>query len=208
MDTEQIILDARHRGDLDDSDDFLYLWMNQEYDEINLAISRIEPDYFLTSASLSIVAGTSVYNLPADFLRGLAIDDENGVPVDKVSKADPNGPEGWYYFGQVIETAVRYERIKIQDTPSSAKTWTLSYVYSPPELDADTNTILHWPRGFGELLVLGILLRAMEPEDDPDRYKLYAAKRDAKRAELLEIVAGRSAGLPDQPITTHTEDYE
>ena len=208
MTTEDILLDAKKRAGYTEDDTVLLRWMNQEYDQVNALIAKIDPEYFLTTSDLVLEAGTAIYKLPATFSRSLIIEDENEEEVPKVSRLDPEKPEGWFFAGTVIEAEVRYERIRIQDTPAAAKTWTLWYIERPPVLDNDTNTVPYWPPSVHELLVIGVLLRWMESEEEDERYKQYLQQRKELRRELFDLVADRMAGKNETPLITNPEDLE
>jgi hypothetical protein len=208
MTVAQILSDAKKRAGLTESDSVLLDWCNQEYQNTNLLIARIAPSYFFKTASLSIVAGTHTYDLPTDFLRSLKIEDENDVEVDQVDPLGIGKPEGWYFAGSNIDAGTRTERIRIQPTPAAAKTNTLSYIAEPVDLDLDTNTVPDWPRGTHEQLILGILMRWMETEEEDERYREYKDLRDSKRMQLFDLITDRHAGNEPGIVVTQPEDYE
>ena len=206
-----LLSDAVTRAGLSQDQAVLLEWMNQEYRDTNMEIAKSEPDYFLTTTTLQLVSGTTTYNLAADYLRGLVIEDENGVAVPKISRLDPSYPRGWCFFGYTIAGGVRYERIRIQESGGAAVTtsplWTIHYVQNPPDLDAITNTTPAWPLAIHELLTMGLLMRWMEQDEQPDRYVQYKGQRDAKRGHLFDLISDRTAGQNESILVTHPEDF-
>lgn len=211
MTTTEILDDAKKRSGFSEDDIVLLRWANQGYQYRNLRIARAIPSYFLTSDTLSIVAGTDIYNLPATFLRSLRIEDENGDEVDQVDPNDPNEPDGWYFYGSVIESGVRYERIRVQvggGKPTATVTWTVHFVESPGNLDLTTNTVPNWPTGVHELPVLEILCRWMEAKEIPERLQEYRSMRKDMLLEFEDLLGDRSAGRPNGPIILSPEDFD
>jgi hypothetical protein len=211
MDFPTILEDAKKRSGLSEDDDVLSRWANQGYQKRNRKIAAAIPDFFLTSASISIVSGTAIYNLPADFLRNLKIEDENGNIVDKVDPQDPSKPDGWYFYGQTIAAGVRYERIRVQSAgaaPTANATWTLHYVFQPPDLDTTTNTILYWPDAIHEVLVFEILKRWMEDDEQSDRKAEYKDDLREADAAFTELLNDRGNQPGSTPLVLSPEDFD
>lgn len=208
MTVSDILTDAKKRAGLSEDDQVLLRWCNQEYDETNLLIAGIAPGFFFTTGSIAIVASTHTYDLPSDFSRSLKIEDETESLVPKVDPLDEEKPDGWYFAGSVITAGVRSERIRVQPTPGSAKTWSLFYIKKPVALDTTTNILPDWPDGTHEILVLGILLRWMETEEEDERYAEYKSLRKEKRQELFDLITDRHEGTEPGVVVKHGEDFD
>lgn len=204
-----ILADAKKRaGGLTQDDTVLLRWLNLAYAEDNLLIARIAPDYFYTTGSLSIVAGTHTYNLPADFARSLKIEDGQDNPLEKVNPLDEEKPDGWFFAGSVITAGVRYERIRLQPTPDAAQTLTLSYFKLPESITASATSVPDWPDGTHELLVIEVLLRWMEEQEEDERFAQYKKLRNEKRELLYDLITDRHEGTEQGIVLTHAEDMD
>jgi hypothetical protein len=194
----EILEDARKRSGLSEDEAVLLRWENQGYQKRNRKIAQVCPDFFLTSASLAITVGPDIYNLPTDFLRSLRIEDENGNTFDRVNPSDEARPDGWYFYGSVIDAGLRYERIRVQVSggkPATAATWTLHYVQQPQDLAADS--VPNWPTAIHEILVFEILTRWMETDEQSDRVSYYEGKLKDADADFWDIIGDRAGGLPE-----------
>lgn len=119
------------------------------------------------TASLALVAGNNVVDLPNDWQRTLQIT-QGGIPLRPVTAleyADINalGSPRRVYFPQSPE------RVLIAPTPttSEAQGLTIIYVARPPALDEDSDTPSALPTEYHDILVELVLIRAFLAEEDP-----------------------------------------
>lgn len=111
----------------------LVKWINEGRDELYAIVSRLEPERYTSEDSISVVSGTSSYNLPSDFLW------LNGVEIADTSRATGRRTVGGieyamrneYFINGGKDSAVYYlkgPKIVIVPTPQWSGTMYLDYV--------------------------------------------------------------------------------
>ena len=174
-------------------------YINQSYAELYDLLVDSEQDWFLSSASVSIVAGTESYALPSDFYRIRGVDiTVAGVPVDVTRwKFEERRLYSTTYLGQWgIDSRIAYHltatNIQFKPTPDTAVTATLWYYPAPPRMVGDMDD-MDGVAGWEEYIVLGAAIK-MLTKDGRD-CGLLIAERDRQEARIISQ-ASRSDDVP------------
>lgn len=122
-------------------------YINRGYAALYRKLTMVLPDQrFLSSSTITTVAGTTVYALPSDFDHLISIDlSANGTLAWLVSYemnerpmlADPNA----HGHGIPMTYRLRGSNIELLPSPSGVYTVTLWYVPSVGQFTADANTL-------------------------------------------------------------------
>ncbi len=175
--------------------------INAEYQHLYNKLLRANTAYKVPSTTISVVAGTTEYDLPAVAARIKAVRDETGSsPIDYdpiefgersqyQGRCNPYSKFGNVYY-QVGAYEVRagvtaYKKIGILPVATSSKTLTVYYYDYPVDLSSDTDVPL-LPSTCHELLALaGAIQEKIAINEDPSG--LMARKRELYPDFLFEI---------------------
>lgn len=173
------------------------------HDECNDLVSQAwkivfgcDPDRLSTSTSLSVVAGTATYSLPADFMSIRRIDDDMGMPLepstnlelDRSTDATSSVPRYRLIGGGQSGST---ERIELRPTPSVTATFTLYYVMAAPVLDDDADTL---DCRFDEHVYIIAGLAAFIAERREEDSSVFRALQAAARSDIESVARKRDIG--------------
>lgn len=204
--------EARQRADMETDDDFiadteLTRMINQSIREVyDLLLESFGQEFYYTTATISVVAGTSAYSLPTAFYQLLGVDVSLGsneyMALRPFQFHDRNSTEaglGWGY-PDGVKYRIMGSQIHFRPIPTAAETVLVHYVPYPTSLSADGDTF-DGINGWEELVVVDTAAKMLEKEES-DAAPLYKRK-----AELMERIRGmasrRDAGFPDSVIDVH-----
>lgn len=204
-------LDLNEEIFVDDSEITAYI--NDGIREAEANINTIYEDYFLTTAKIPLVAGTSVYTLPADIyankIRGFIYDDgSDSYQVAKLRdfKEIPFLEQSWSYQFLLTNSGTTGVELNLYPTPriTSATALTCWYLRNAKQLSDDTD-VCDIPE-FSSFIVQHGKVRCMEKEGHP---LLEMAQRDWERQRTL-MVETLSAMIvdADNKITMDVSAYE
>jgi hypothetical protein len=185
----ELKLRARQRADMENSrfvqDPELGGYVNKSATELYDLLTTVFEDYYSQSAAISIVPGTSRYDLPADFYKLTAVDEAVAA-------------------GQGI-TISRYnfqERNRFQ-TPSGARSVKLWYIPVMPSmvLDADTFDGIN---GWDEYIVVDVARKLLQKEES-DTQPLILEKSDLIN-RINACAPNRDAGTPSMMVDVNARD--
>jgi hypothetical protein len=155
-------------------------------------------DYFTTSTTQVLVAGTAAYALPADFYKLRCVWIANGAEAIRLKPIDLDAAH--LYVGRSVGTIGDYRyrmmgrNLIIAPTPSSAQTLTIFYIPLQPTLTLDADTIT-----FDVPIELKYCM-ALAWRDILDRQNLdpspAIAKATTYEAKLRTAADSRDAGEP------------
>lgn len=178
----------------------------------DLLVSKFGEEYFLTSANISIVAGTDSYDLPADFYRLRGVDASVGgrtYPVHRFQFRDRDRYKEVAVTWSGERGSLRYmlqgHQIRFMPVPGIATAMTLWYIPTMQVLVHGTGA---WTsaqlvnaddtiddiNGYGEFIVLEAAIHALLKQDR-DASQLIA-RRDEVKAWLEESAGQRDASEP------------
>lgn len=186
-------------------------------DLINLSVSELYDllvraggeEYYAVSAPLPLVAGTSLYPLPAAFYQFLALSldwqggDREEVPRISTprQRVDILNGQAW---GERFRKGCRIQgdQIEILPVPTGALNASLYYIPTCPKLTLDSDTF-DGVNGWERLVALRVAMemRAIEEAPNGDLTQLY--DRDLRRIESL--ASEREAAHPTQVIDVDPE---
>lgn len=204
-------LDLNEEVFVDDTEITSYI--NDGIREAEANINTIYEDYFLTKAAIPLVAGTSVYSLPADIyankVRGFIYDDgADSYQVAKLRdfKEIPFLEQSWSYQFLLTNSLSSGVQVNIYPTPriTSGTALTCWYLRNARQLALDSD-VCDIPE-FVNFIVQHGKVRAMEKEGHP---LLDTARSDWERQRTL-MVETLSAMIVDEDnkITLDTSMYE
>ena len=130
---------AQQRADMENSqfitNDEWRRMINRGYAELYdlIVTSANSEDYFLKSGTISLVSGTSTYDLPTDFYKSRGVDLNTGgsvVPLRRYNFSERN-VGGLYSVASDMRYHIQSNSIVFNPKPSSADTVTIYYIASP-----------------------------------------------------------------------------
>lgn len=155
-------------------------------------------DYFTTSTTQALVAGTASYALPTTFFKLRTIWIADGAEAKRLKPVDLDAAHR--YVGQTVGTKAGYRyrmmgrNLIIMPTPSAAETLTIYYIPIQPELTSDSDSVT-----FEVPIELKYIL-AIAWRDILDRQNLdpspAIAKMQTYEAKLRTSADNRDAGEP------------
>jgi hypothetical protein len=212
---EEIVLDIRRRagqeGSGDDfaTDDEILEEFNQQWAEVrgHLRMNEGQPHKRLT-ANISVVSGTTLYDLPADYWELLGVTASiNGLvrDLEPFMEGERGGLSNGNYYASVVSPMYRIANDQIEILPST-QNFTLTVRYAPSEgrirLGRVPPDTIDGYNGYEVAAIYGTVAMLQEKEQlDPSFYEgrkmrilqhidALAAKRDAARPERVTDVTG------------------
>jgi hypothetical protein len=166
-------------------------------------------EYYATSATIPIIAGTSLYSLPATFYQLLSLSlgwsaseteevPRITTPRQRVDLLNGQTWAAWSRKGCRIQGA----QIEILPVPRTNLTATLYYIPACPKLTADGDTF-DGVNGWERLVALRMAMemRAIEEAPYNDLERLY----DRERQRIESLAAEREAAHPSQIVDVDPE---
>lgn len=187
--------------------DLINLALTELYD---LLVAARGPEYYSTSASITLVAGTNAYSLPATFyqMQGLILrwNSQDHEPVDdmerELQRVDYINGSVWSPWGPKAYR-IRAGNIEIYPAPSGTlPPCDILFVPAFQDLTADTQTF-DGVNGWEKLVALRVAmeLRAIEEMPFADLQQLYGLERERIEAMKTE----REASQPKRVINVNPE---
>jgi len=153
---------AQQRADMENgqfitSDEWRRM-INRGYAELYdlIVTSANSEDYFLKSGTISLVSGTSTYDLPTDFYKSRGVDLTTGgsvVPLRRYNFSERN-VGGLYSVASDMRYHIQSNSIVFNPKPSSADTVTIYYIASPRKFLEYTVTAI--TRGSSTMWTIGV----------------------------------------------------
>lgn len=199
--------EARQRADMETDDSFvadteLTRMINQSIRELyDLLLESYGHEFYYTTGTLSIVAGTSAYNLPTTFYQLLGADLDLGggeyMELSPFTFLDRN--QGVAGFGWGYPDGPQYRimgsQIHFRPTPVASATVLLHYIPYPTSLSADGDTF-DGINGWEEYVVVDVAAKMLEKEES-DAAPLYKRKLELQQ-RIQSQASKRNAAFPDQ----------
>lgn len=175
--------------------DLINLAVGEFYD---LLIKASGGDFNRTSADLAIVAGTSLYNLPATYYQGLAVElhwaAQDVEPVDQMATSR----DRWKFlnlnsWGSWSPKAFRRvgAQVEILPVPTSAVTARLWFVPVFTDLTADADTV-NGVNGWEKLIALKVAMELREIEESPPGQlpRMFEAEKERIEGLIADLNPG------------------
>lgn len=206
--------ESRQRADMENSefitDSELNTFINQSYAELyDLLVSRFE-DYYTTSTTFTLSAGSNTYALPSDFykLRGLdyASSGTNYIPVYKYNFSDRNRRNRSVnrLIGRQFDIRYRILGNTLTMTPEDGAAGNYRLWYTPriTRLSSDSDT-LDSVNGWHEYVVVDAARKMLLKEESS------TTALDREKQALIERIEAMAANRDDQPETiTDTQSWD
>ena len=189
----------------------------------DLLVSKFGDEYYLTSANISMVAGTDTYDLPADFYRLRGVDATIGgrtFPLHRFNFRDRDrykqGAIQWSGEGGALRYMLQGHSIRFMPVPAIATGLTLWYIptmqvlvhgagnWTSAQL-VNTDDVIDDVNGYSEFIVLEAAIHAVLKQDR-DASALMA-RRDEVKTWLEDTAGQRDANEPAM-IGEINNDYD
>lgn len=188
------------------ADSTLMTYHNIIQQEIASEMQMVNEDYFITSTSISIVAGTAAYNLPSDFVEMRLVEDvRTSTPKEiyPTTLNDRQGGDAFFVSGTFHGASyyIRGTQIVFDETPTytQASAVTLHYIKRIPDVSAgsDSSEIpaqYHRVVSYG-IAMMGLYQQQSENNFAKDEYQKglvklreYADKRQTQMSRKVKRV--------------------
>ena len=162
---------SKQRADMEDeqfiTNDEWRRMLNRSYSELYdlIVTSANSEDYFLKSGTITLVSGTSTYDLPTDFYKSRGVDlntSGSEVPLSRYNFNERN-VGGLYATASDMRYHIQSNSIVFNPKPSSSDTVTIYYIPSPRKFFEYSTTAIvrgsttQWTVGTHSLLVDDLL---------------------------------------------------
>lgn len=190
-------------------------YINEAGSELHdLLVSKFGDDYFLSSTSVSVVAGTDSYSLPTDFMKIRGVDAVVGsqnVTLRHFEFEERNKFQ--LYTGQLsyslsdLMYRVQGTTIKLVPVPADAGTLTVWYVPQYTLLSADGDLVdSQLAQGWDSYIVVDAAMKALAKEES-DTAQLQAEKA-AVIARIESAAANRDISEPFRCLDMRLGDFD
>lgn len=189
-------------------------YINQSYAELYDLLTNMYKDFYVSSTTVSLVAGTDTYNLPALFYKLLGVDLLiNGVASSAITLRPFVFNERNMYTDRPSFTAngnnYRYRllgsQIKLVPTPDTTDTLKLWYVPAITDLSSDGST-LDGVNGWEEYIVIDVAIKSLLKEESD--VTALMMQKEAMKQRIREGAMARDTSFPDRVIdVNHIQDW-
>lgn len=169
----------------------------------DLLVKAKGEDYYITDDTISVVADTVEYSLPADFYQLHTVTLEWGTreheEVHRLGSLQQRaGFTNWDSWSQYSPKAYRLRGASIEflPTPKSAVTARLQYIPAFADLEDDADTF-DGVNGWEKLVALGVAIEMKEIEEEGSSSRLQLLY-DRQYERIQTMVNDRDAEHPDQ----------
>lgn len=215
----QLRTQSRQRADMVNSqfvsDSELNSYINNSIAELHdLLAEAYGSEYFVKSGTISIVAGTNEYDLPADFyqLKGvdMALDNQEYINIRPFNFNERNRLSNFNVWGPAGFTNVRYRlvgnKIMFSPDPDRDATCRLWYVPLATVLVADGDTLNDF-NAYSEYVIVDAAIKMMQKEESD--VNVLMAQKQMLEKRIRDKAANRDSANPDSitDIYAENDDY-
>lgn len=200
--------------EVDDSG--LARWVNDAYMQMIDEIIKVNPDFFTKAQTANTVANQQEYELPSDFEKALMvniqIDNEwkrvlpmpniNFIPTHAKgtsSNQDFSWADPYYY---IIGDNIGFMPIPDESGTNNIKLW---YVYTPSELDDDTDTPAI-PSRYHHIIKYGAYANYLDQDDEYVAAERMRMRFDSLVLRMIENIMDRQVDEPKSVEITQNRD--
>lgn len=206
-----LISDTRRAADMEGStfvsDAEITRYLNQSATELYDLLVEKAQDFYVTSGTVSVVAGTSSYALPAAFYKILSVEvplgGENPYILSPFAWSDryKYSDEGW---GRgPVAYQVRGGNIHFVPEPEGSYTVTVWYIPAFTDLSAGGDT-LDGVNGWEEYVTTDAAIKCLRKEESD--VSLLMAQKELLRERVLKM-AHRDQGEPNRIIDVRGRNF-
>lgn len=207
---------VRERCDIENSefitDSELNSYINLSYADLYDKLVSAFEDYYLTSTTSTVSAGSSSFSVPNDFYKLKAVDyqlsDGNFVSLNKFNFSERNNKynnTGSLNNNYNIRYRLVGNTIELIPTNQATGTYKIWYVPVYTTLSSDSDT-LDGVNGWEEYIIVDACIKCLTKEESDtsefQRQKQYQLKR------LEEMKINRDIGQPDTITDIHNQLYD
>lgn len=210
--------EVRRRADIETSqhvkDAELTSYINSSIAELyDLLVQKFGNDYFFSTYSFNLVPQQEAYNLPADFLKLLAVDIQlaNGEynTIKRYELNERNRYNSTILRGVYGSSWLRYRlsgnQIRFAPMPNSTENIRIFYIPLPTTLSLDADTFNGY-NGWEEYVIVDAAIKCLEKEESDVSALLNRKAYLVKRIE--EAAGNRDANLSPRITDTRRIEYE
>jgi hypothetical protein len=177
-------------------------FINSACDELyDLLVTKFQ-DYFTTSGTVALVAGTDTYALATTFYKALGVDVLDGSIYRSLQKFEFAERNQYAGVTAVPLTRMRYQvrgsNLVFHPAPGSAGTAKHWFIPLRTQLSAGSDTFDPINEGWTEFAVVAAAIRCLQKEES-DVSVLMAEKAELKR-RIEEAAANRDVGGPSRVV--------
>lgn len=211
----ELIADVRQRTNQESStfvtDAEVTEYLNQEAAELYARIVQAQgPEHYRSSSTVSVVSGTSLYALPADFWQLQALEATLGGITGRLRPFMPSEhallsnaqPYAWY---SPIRYRVQANNLEVLPATQTF-TATLYYTPAPPRL-VSGGDLLDGFAGYEVAAIYGACATVLAKEESDPSF--FMAQRDRIYQHIQALAAQRDSNEPErvQDVTTSAWPY-
>ena len=204
---DQLETEARQRADMESDDSFItsaeaFRMINQSIKELyDLLIENQGHEYYITTQSISTVAGTSSYALNSAFYQLLGVDATVGSTVFTVRPfmfQERNAYSLGAGWGGLEPVYYRVEGSNIVFIPAPMAVHSVTVWYIPQFTDLTTGQTFDGINGWEEYVVVDVAMKMLEKEESDTSHLMT---RKALLTERIKALASRrDAGSPSRVV--------
>ena len=161
----------------------------------DLIVSRYQ-NYYLSSQSVTAVAGQADYALPSDFYKSVGVDQFDGgqtYTLQPFSFNERNNTPVQNGFNSVFRYHLRQGNLTLIPTPNGTQSFTLWYVPAPVKVTSGAQ-VLDGFAGWEEYVLMDACV-AVRKKQDLDASGFEGERMMAEK-RVLEMAQERDAGFP------------
>lgn len=199
---------AKLRADMENSnfisDDEANAYIDASATELYDLLVGVYSDYYVSQATVSVVAGTDHYSLPTDFYKLLGVDlvidtQGNAVTLKPFVFAERNSyifTPTWNVVGLAyLRYHLRGSEIHLVPRPNTNQSLRLWYVPAMPALTSDSST-LDGINGWEEYVITDVAIKMAQKEESD--VSVLMAQKAALIQRINSSAINRDAGAPDK----------
>lgn len=208
-----LIADVRQRTNQENStfvtDAEITEYLNQEIADLYTRIVQAQgPEHYRASSSLSVVSGTALYPLPADFWQLQAVEATLGGITGRLrpfmqsehARLQNAQPFGWY---SPIRYRLQANNIEILPATQTFAA-TLFYTPAPPRL-VNPGDLFDGFAGYEVAAIYGACATVLQKEESDPGF--YLAQRERIYARVASLAAQRDANEPERIQDVTASDW-
>jgi len=173
-----------------------------EYRNLINEITERNPDYYITSGSVSTTANVEFTDLPSTctLLKKLTDSDGNTVKHNHDSQFDHTATST-----EPLRFDVKGRKIWWNPKPDTVYTYTAYYHYQPTDLSADSD-VPELPPNFHDILAYGAAVKSRLAKDE--QIAEYMAIYEQKKQNLLHQIGISQTNNPRRVLRVYDADEE
>jgi hypothetical protein len=168
----------------------LYAWINEANQKLHgMLVEALGEEYISSSASITIVAGTSSYALPSGFFKLYGIDWTAGSYVHSMKPYERGERATYRNSGVGANNVPRYSlvgsNLRLYPAPQTVVPVTMLYAPEATVLTTGTDTV-NYPNGWERFIVLDAAIQCLAKEESDVRTLVAEREKVVREIELAK----------------------